>query len=48
VIEAYNFLQAVVSGQQGQPGFAEALAVANVQQAFVRSWASGRWEGVNS
>jgi predicted dehydrogenase len=48
VIEAYNFLRAVVSGQQGQPGFAEALAVANVQQAFVRSWASGRWERVES
>jgi predicted dehydrogenase len=46
VIEAYNFLQAVASGQQGEPGFAEALAVARVQQAIVRSWQSGRWEEV--
>lgn len=30
IIEAYNFLTAVVTGQQGEPGFAEALAVANV------------------
>ncbi len=46
VIEAYNFLQSVVTGKQGQPGFAEALAVANVQQAIMRSWESERWEVV--
>ncbi len=46
VIEAYNFLSSVVTGQQGQPGFAEAEAVANVQQAIIRSWASERWEAV--
>ena len=46
VIEAYNFLSSVVTGQQGQPGFAEAEAVANVQQAIIRSWASERWETV--
>jgi predicted dehydrogenase len=46
VIEAHNFLESVVSGQQGQPGFAEALAVAQVQQAIIRSWESERWEAV--
>lgn len=46
IIEAYNFLNAVATGQQGEPGFAEALAVANVQQAIIRSWASERWERV--
>jgi predicted dehydrogenase len=46
VIEAYNFLRSVVSGQQGEPGFAEAMAVANVQQAIMRSWESEHWEGV--
>jgi hypothetical protein len=45
-IEAYNFLQSVVTGQQGAPGFAEALAVANVQQAMLRSWTSECWESV--
>lgn len=45
-IEAFNFLSSLASGEQGQPGFAEALAVARVQQAIVRSWESGRWEGV--
>jgi len=46
IIEAYNFLQAVASGQQGEPGFGEALAVAQVQQAILRSWTSERWETV--
>jgi len=45
-IEAYNFLSSVVTGQQGEPGFAEALAVASVQQAVIRSWESERWEAV--
>lgn len=48
VIEAYTFLNSVVTGQQGEPGFAEALAVANVQQAIMRSWESERWESVES
>lgn len=47
-IEAYHFLQSVATGQQGEPGFSEALAVANVQTAVVRSWESERWEPVNS
>lgn len=46
VIEAHTFLESVVSGVQGEPGFAEALAVATVQQAIVRSWDSGGWEQV--
>lgn len=45
-IEAYNFLQAVTTGKQGEPGFAEAAAVARVQQAMIRSWSSGGWEQV--
>jgi predicted dehydrogenase len=48
VIEAYNFLRSVVTRQQGEPGFAEAQAVANVQQAIIRSWESERWETVES
>lgn len=46
VIEAYNFLHSVATGKQGEPGFAEALAVAKVQQAMIRSWESGRREAV--
>ena len=37
IMEAYNFLNAVVTGRQGEPGFAQALAVVNVQQAIMRS-----------
>jgi predicted dehydrogenase len=48
VIEAYNFLHSVVTGQQGEPGFAEAKAVAQVQQAVIRSWESQHWETVES
>lgn len=44
VIEAHTFLQSVVTGRQAEPGFAEALAVANVQQAIMRSWESEHWE----
>lgn len=47
-IEAAQFLQSVAGGQQGEPGFSEALAVANVQTAVVRSWESERWEKVES
>jgi predicted dehydrogenase len=48
VIEAHQFLKSVVDGRQGQPGFAEALAVAEFQDAVIRSWESGRWEDVKS
>ncbi len=46
IIEAYNFLRWVSEGKQGRPGFAEALAVAEVQDAMQRSWDSQRWEDV--
>lgn len=47
-IEAFQFLSSVVEGRQGEPGFAEALAVAGVQDAIVRSWESDSWEDVRS
>src|SRR5205807_1089243 len=47
VIEAYEFLSSIASGKQGEPGFREAAAVARVQQAIIRSWASKRWETVD-
>lgn len=47
-IEAYHFLKSIAEGKQGQPGFGEALAVANVQTAIQRSWESERWETVQS
>lgn len=43
-IEDYEFLSGVAAGEQRQPGFAEARAVAEVQDAIVRSWSSGAWE----
>ena len=46
VIEAHQFLQAIASGRQGEPGFAQALAVAEVQRAVQRSWTSDAWEEV--
>ncbi|MCS6846068.1 MAG: Gfo/Idh/MocA family oxidoreductase [Caldilineales bacterium] len=45
-IEAYHFMHTIATGRQGEPGFAQALAVARVQQAMLRSWDSGRWEAV--
>ena len=44
VIEAYQFLKSIGEDRQGEPGFREALAVAQVQAAVRRSWSSGRWE----
>ncbi|MEL7155447.1 MAG: Gfo/Idh/MocA family oxidoreductase [Actinomycetota bacterium] len=48
VIEDLNFLQAVVSGEQHEPGFRQALDYVSVQAALVRSWASRGWEPVES
>jgi predicted dehydrogenase len=45
-IESYNFLSSVAAGKQGEPGFAEALKVARVQQAIMRSWEGSHWEEV--
>lgn len=48
IIEAWQFLQSVAAGRQGSPGFAEALAVAEVHAAMIRSWESRGWEDVIS
>ena len=46
-IEAHQFLASVAACKQGEPGFAEALAVADVQSAMRRSWQSETWEDVH-
>lgn len=48
LIEALEFLRSVASGEQGPVGLADALAVAEVESAMTRSWASGRWEAVTA
>ena len=48
VIEACHFLRAVADGQPCAPNFADALAVAEVHAAMIRSWSSGHWEDVTS
>ncbi|MCH2539411.1 MAG: Gfo/Idh/MocA family oxidoreductase [Anaerolineales bacterium] len=48
VIEIAQFMESVMSGEQGEPGFAEALAVADVNAAMMRSWDSDKWEDVTS
>ena len=45
-IEAFQFLKSVATGEQGEPGFREAFAVARVQEDITRSWDSDRWEPV--
>jgi predicted dehydrogenase len=47
-IEAHQFLASIMSGKQDQPGFTEALAVAEVLSALDRSWQSGKWEDVKA
>ncbi len=46
VIEAYQFLQSIIDDRQHTPDFEDALQVANVNAAMVRSWESGQWEEV--
>ncbi|PJF41033.1 MAG: gfo/Idh/MocA family oxidoreductase [Chloroflexi bacterium] len=46
IIEAYEFLKSVKEKTQQSPGFSEALAVAEVSAAMIRSWKSERWENV--
>ena len=46
VIEAHQFLQSIARGEQSEPGFDDALAVAEVQAAMARSWRTGSWETV--
>ncbi len=48
VIEASQFLKSIAAGQQGEPGFRQALAVARVQRAIELSWESERWEEVRN
>ena len=45
-IETFHFLQSISAGRQGEPGFNEARAVAEVLAAVERSWSSDRWETV--
>jgi len=45
-IETFHFLQTIAAGRQGEPGFNEARAVAEVLAAVERSWSSDRWETV--
>ncbi len=46
LIEAYQFLKSIRDGEQREPGFREALAVADVLAAIQRSWETGGWENV--
>ena len=48
VIECLHFLNAAATGEQHEPGFAEALNYVSVQDAMVRSWESQAWEKVGS
>ena len=45
-IEAFQLLESITTGVQGEPGFREAAAAARVQEAIIRSWDSERWEPV--
>jgi predicted dehydrogenase len=47
VIEAHTFLTSVASGTSAEPNFKSACAVAQVQQAMIRSWKTERWESVS-
>ncbi len=44
----HEFLTAVASGVQHEPGFNEAIDYVSVQSALVKSWDSGSWEDVSS
>jgi predicted dehydrogenase len=46
VIEAAQFLLSVAERVQRAPSFADALRLARVQQAMMKSWESGAWENV--
>ena len=46
VIEALEFLKAVLGERPSDPSFDAALQVANVMDAMARSWDSERWEDV--
>lgn len=46
-IEDHHFATAVAVGRPFEPGFAAAVEYVGVQDAMLRSWASGRWETVH-
>jgi predicted dehydrogenase len=48
VIEDYEFLRSVADRREHRPSFADALEWVGVQDALLRSVASGRWEDVVS
>ena len=48
VLEAYNFLMSIAEGRQRAPSFADALRLAEVQEAMIRSWKSNTWEDVTA
>lgn len=48
VLEAYNFLMSIAEGRQRAPSFADALRLAEVQEAMIRSWKSNTWEDVTT
>ena len=48
VIEAYQFLQSIVLDRRHVPNFQDALEVARVSAAMIRSWHSGQWEEVGT
>ncbi len=48
VIENYEFLTAVASGQQHEPGFAEAVDYVSFQNAWLASVDTGTWQDVVS
>ena len=48
VIENFEFLTAVATGEQHRPGFSEAVEYVSFQSAWLRSCESGAWETVNS
>ena len=45
-IEAFQFLQSIHNGELGEPSLGDALEVARVQAAIIRSWDRGGWEGI--
>jgi predicted dehydrogenase len=48
LIESLEYLRAVMERRPFYPGFGDALAVASVMDAMVRSWSSESWEDVVS
>lgn len=47
LIEALEYLTAVAEGRPFHPGFEDALNVASVLDAMIRSWTTGGWEDVS-